>query len=318
MSIKRRQFLIWGSLSSFGLAILAKIFHNKMAGSTNANSTNTTKLSSEPTPSKSADALSNSGTGQLLLRFVSVADTGTGTREQYAVAEAMTRYHQLNPYDLVVLAGDNIYNNGEIEKINAVFEQPYQALLKQGVKFQACLGNHDIRTDNGDPQVKYPGFNMSGRYYTFRRGDVQFFALDTNNNADWKNQLSWLEQELSSSNAPWKIVFGHHQIYSSGHYGMNQPFIETLTPIFQKHRVQLYINGHDHHYERSQSIKGTTYLICGAGAGTRPVGRSELTAYAVERLSFAAYEVYSDRIMIKGIGTDNQVFDQGIVPLQSA
>jgi hypothetical protein len=36
------------------------------------------------------------------------------------------------------------------------------------------------------------------------------------------------------------------------------------------------------------------------------------------QLSFAAYEVYSDRIIIKGIGTDNSVFDQGIIPLQSA
>jgi acid phosphatase len=317
MSIKRRQFLILSSLSGLGIAVLAKLFGDRMAGSTNTSAANTTKLPSEPIPSKSADALRNAS-GQPLLRFVSVADTGTGGQEQYAVAAAMSRHHQLNPYDLVILAGDNIYNNGEIEKISAVFEQPYQVLLQNGVKFQACLGNHDIRTANGDPQVRYAGFNMPGRYYTFGRGDVQFFALDTNHNADWKTQLSWLEQELSRSNAPWKIVFGHHQIYSSGHYGLNQPFIETLTPIFQKYRVQLYINGHDHHYERSQSIKGTTYLICGAGGGTRPVGRSQWTAYSVSQLSFAAYEVYSDRLIIKGIGTDNSVFDQGIIPLQSA
>jgi acid phosphatase len=317
MSIKRRQFLILSSLSGLSIAVLAKLFGDRTTANTAVNSTNSTKLASESAPSKSADALRN-GSGQPLLRFVSVADTGTGTPEQYAVAAAMSRHHQLNPYDLVILAGDNIYNNGEMEKIGAVFEQPYQVLLQNGVKFQACLGNHDIRTANGDPQVRYAGFNMPGRYYTFRRGDVQFFALDTNHNADWKTQLSWLEQELSRSNAPWKIVFGHHQVYSSGQYGMNQPFIETLTPIFEKNRVQLYINGHDHHYERSQSIKGTTYVICGAGAGTRPVGRSQWTAYSVSQLSFAAYEVYSDRIIIKGIGTDNSVFDQGIIPLQSA
>jgi 3',5'-cyclic AMP phosphodiesterase CpdA len=317
MSIKRRQFLILSSLSGLGLAVLAKLFGSQIAQSSNTNSTDTTNLASKPETSTSADALRNPVEGQPLLRFVSVADTGTGAAGQYAVAAAMTRYHQLNPYDLVILAGDNIYNNGEMEKIGAVFEQPYQVLLQQGVKFQACLGNHDIRTDNGDPQVRYSGFNMPGRYYTFRRGDVQFFGLDTNSNADWKTQLPWLEQELSRSDAPWKIVFGHHQIYSSGHYGLNQAFIQDLTPLFKKYRVQVYINGHDHHYERSQSIKGTTYLICGAGAGTRPVGRSEWTAYSAERLSFAAYEVYSDRIIISGIGTDNQVFDKGIISLQS-
>ena len=254
----------------------------------------------------------------LLLRFVSVADTGTGAKGQYAVAGAMNFYHKQNPYNLVVLAGDNIYNNGEIEKINAVFERPYQPLLKQGVKFQACLGNHDIRTANGDPQVHYAGFNMKGRYYTFRRNQVQFFALDTNSNADWKNQLIWLEQELSRSKATWKVVFGHHPIYASGVYGSNPEFIKTFTPLFQKYGVQLYINGHEHHYERTRSINGTTYLISGSGAGTRPVGRSEWTEYSAEKLSFAAYEVYPDRIEVQAIATDNSVFDKGVIQLKSA
>jgi 3',5'-cyclic AMP phosphodiesterase CpdA len=254
----------------------------------------------------------------LLLRFVSVADTGTGAKGQYAVAGAMNAYHKRNPYDLVVLAGDNIYNNGEIEKIGAVFERPYQALLKQGVKFQACLGNHDIRTANGDPQVKYVGFNMKGRYYTFKRNQVQFFALDTNSNADWKNQLNWLEKELSLSKAPWKVVFGHHPIYASGVYGSNPEFIKTFTPLFQKYSVQVYINGHEHHYERTHAINGTTYLVTGGGAGTRPVGRSEWTEYSAEKLSFAAYEVYPDRIEVSAINTDNRIFDRGIIQLKSA
>ena len=313
MSINRRQFLILSSLSGLGLVVFGKLIRSQAT-----QNTNTSNLVSDAGTSASADLLRNPVAGQPLLRFVSVADTGTGAVGQYAVAAAMARYHQLNPYNLVLLAGDNIYNNGEMEKIGAVFERPYQALLQQGVKFQAVLGNHDIRTDNGDLQVRYPGFNMLGRYYTFRRGDVQFFALDTNHNADWNAQLPWLEQELSRSDAPWKIVFGHHQIYSSAHYGVNHAFIKTLTPLFKKYGVQLYINGHDHVYERTKPINGTTYLICGAGGGTRSVGRSEWTAYSAERLSFAAYEVYRDRILVSGIGTDNQVFDRGIIPLHAA
>lgn len=303
MNLKRRQFLTLGSLSGFGLAVLAKILHTQIAQSKDI-SPGFTPVAR--TPGKSP-----------LLRFVAVADTGTGTRSQYAVANAMTAYHRQNPYDLVILGGDNIYTNGEIEKLGEVFERPYQALLKKKVKFQACLGNHDIRTANGDLQVRYPGFNMNGRrYYTFRRNSVQFFALDTNHNADWKTQLPWLEKELSSSKAPWKVVFGHHQIYSSGAYGLNQPFIDTLTPLFKKYGVQLWINGHDHHYERSKTINGTTYLTCGAGAGTRPVGTSEWTAYSAEKLSFAAVEVYADKMIISGIGTDNRIFDQGAIAFQ--
>jgi len=302
MSIKRRQFLFFSSLSALGLGGLGKLFQ--------AQTVEGASLDGE-------GAIALPPTTPPILRFISVADTGTGAEGQYAVAKAMTSYHQQNPFNLAILAGDNIYNNGEIEKISAVFEKPYQDLLQQGVKFHACLGNHDIRTANGDLQVKYPGFNMQGRYYTFKRGKVQFFALDTNHNADWENQLVWLQKELSSSDAPWKIVFGHHQIYSSGAYGVNKPFVENLVPLFQKYGVQVYINGHDHNYERTRSINGTTYLICGGGAGLRPVGRSEWTEYSASRLSFAAFDVYDDRMFVSGIGTDNQVFDRGVVKLKS-
>lgn len=303
MNFKRRQFLFLSSITGFGLAFLGKILRNQSAEGADidvAIASNIAAASEAP-----------------ILRFISVADTGTGAQGQYAVAKAMTLYHSQNKFNLAILAGDNIYNNGEIEKIKAVFERPYQSLLKQGVKFHACLGNHDIRTHNGDPQVSYPDFNMQGRYYTFRRDPVQFFALDTNHNADWKNQLAWLEQELSRSDTPWKVVFGHHQIYSSGVYGLNKDFVKTLTPIFQKYGVQLYINGHDHNYERTYSIKGTTYLVCGAGAGARPVRRSAWTAHSASQLSFAAFDVYGDRIAISGINTNNRVFDQGIVKLQA-
>ncbi|MBH8553805.1 metallophosphoesterase [Nostocaceae cyanobacterium CENA357] len=299
MTWKRRQFLFLGSLSAIGTG-----FFTWNLARQHSQSANIIDSAIAANPAKK----------DLLLRFVSVADTGTGAKGQYAVAGAMNFYHQQNPYDLVVLAGDNIYNNGEIEKISAVFERPYKYLLKQGVKFQACLGNHDIRTANGDPQVQYTGFNMNGRrYYTFRRGQVQFFALDTNGNADWKNQLIWFEKELSRSNANWKVVFGHHPIYSSGHYGKSDKFIKIFTPLFQKYGVELYINGHDHSYERTRTIDGTAYITCGAGAGSRPVERSEWTEYSTSNLSFAAYEVYPDRIEVKGIGTDKRIFDQGMI-----
>lgn len=300
MRLKRRQLLALSGLGSLGLVLAGKGLGNAPEEPVESNAI---AASLPPSP--------------LLLRFVSVADTGTGASGQYAVARAMWNYYQKNPYPLVVLAGDNIYNNGEMEKIQAVFEKPYASLLAKGVKFQACLGNHDIRTQNGDPQVRYPGFNMQGkRFYTFRHNLVQFFALDTNSNANWKQQLAWLEQELKQSSALWKVVFGHHQIYSSGHYGVNQPFIETLVPLFKRYGVQLYINGHDHNYERTRSIQGTTYMTTGAGAGTRSVGRSEWTAYAAEELSFAAYEVYRDRLLISAINTDNIVFDRGEIAIQ--
>jgi hypothetical protein len=298
MRMNRRRFLVLGGLSGLGLAVVSKT----VTGATKP-SVNTPKI----------PAVAKSGA---VLRFVAIADTGSGDKNQYDVVQAMKGYYQSHPYQLAVLGGDNIYTNGEFEKITSVFEHPYADLLKQGVEFRACLGNHDIRTQNGDLQVKYPPFNMTGRYYTYRKESVQFFVLDTNTNTDWTAQLAWLEKTLRQSKAPWKIVYGHHPIYASGIYGTDRDMVARLSPLFKRYRVQLYINGHEHHYERTTAINGTTYLITGiGGASLRPVGKSAWTAYAESRHGFSALEVYANRIEINGIGTDGKVFDHGTVLL---
>ena len=248
---------------------------------------------------------------QPLLRFVAIADTGTGNEGQYAVAQAMSYYLDKNPFSLVLLAGDNIYNEGEMEKIKAVFEKPYRPLLAKNIPFHAVLGNHDIRTNNGDDQLRYPLFNMPSRYYTFSQENVQFFALDTNVNAAWTEQLQWLDTNLANSDKPWKIVYGHHPLYSSGMHGSDKDLITKLAPIFAQHHVALYICGHDHNYERTVPIEKTTYIITGSGCATRPVQRSPWTAYCEAKLGFTAYEVYEDRLETKAIGIDGKVFDQG-------
>ncbi len=300
MSLKRRQLLVLGGLGSLGLVVAGKTLSRSSTPSSGMAQT----VSEPPKPTGK----------ELMLRFVAVADTGAGDQNQFDSANAMAAYHRKNPYSLVTLAGDNIYNSGEMERIGIAFEQPYAALLKQDVRFQACLGNHDIRSQNGDPQVRYANFNMKGRYYTYREKDVQFFVLDTNSNADWKDQMAWLGAELGRSSAPWKVVYGHHPIYSSGVYGTNPEMIQMFASLFKKHQVQLYINGHEHHYERSASIDGTTYLVTGiGGASLRPVGRSKTTEYSVSRYGFSAIEVYPDRLQIEGIGTDGLVFDRGVI-----
>lgn len=255
---------------------------------------------------------------------MAVGDVGTGAEEQHAVAQAMVQRQRLAAAPLVLLTGDNIYENGEIEKIDRVFEQPYADLLRQDVRFYAVLGNHDIRSNNGDDQVSYRGYNMAGRYYTFTQQSVQFFALDTTQAIDsddkspWEAQLDWFKTALRRSQAPWKIVFAHHPLYSSGSHGSQQKLIDDLAPLFAEHGVQLYINGHDHNYERTEPIDGTTYITSGNGAKLRPVGRSDWTAAASSQLGFTAFSVYSDRIEVKAIDTTNAVYDEVAIAITGA
>lgn len=249
--------------------------------------------------------------GSSRTRFLAVADFGSGDANQRAVGAQMGRVHQQRPVDLVILGGDNIYPSGDIAQVNATFQRPYRELIAAKVPFHAVLGNHDIRTANGDPQVAYKPFGMKGRYYTLRQGPVEFFMLDTNMNADWKRQLPWLQQALSRSTAPWKVVVGHHPVYASGVYGNDPAAIRRLTPLFKRYGVALYINGHEHHYERSRAIAGTTYLVVGGGgAHLRPVFPADTTAFARSTFSFAELEATPTSLTITGWDSKGQQIDQ--------
>ncbi|MBM5810188.1 MAG: metallophosphoesterase, partial [Cyanobacteria bacterium M_surface_9_m1_291] len=164
------------------------------------------------------------------LHVLATADFGSGNSAQRAVGGQMGAIQRRDPVDLVILGGDNIYatsawGDGDLRGIEQTFTRPYRELIAAKVPFHAVLGNHDIRSANGDPQVAFKPFGMKGRWYTVRQGPVEFFMLDTNVNAPWQHQLPWLRKSLAASTAPWKVVVGHHPIYSAGLYGDDRALI---------------------------------------------------------------------------------------------
>ncbi len=248
------------------------------------------------------------------LRFLAVADTGSGDANQRAVGRQMAAVHRQRPVDLVVLGGDNIYPSGDMALIEATFRRPYAELLAAGVPFHAVLGNHDIRTANGEPQLAYRPFGMAGRWYNLRRGPVEFFFLDTNGNADRQRQLSWLRTVLQASTAPWKVVVGHHPIVSSGFYGNDPGAQARLVPLLRRYGVALYINGHEHHYERTRPIDGITYLIVGGGgASLRRVVPGPQSARALSTFSFAELEASPERLSLRAWDSQGREIDRAVL-----
>ena len=255
---------------------------------------------------------------QTSLRWLATADSGSGDSKQQAVADQMAALQRRQPVDLVIMAGDNIYNDGDISRVEATFQRPYSALLKAGVPFHAVLGNHDIRTGNGDPQVAYRPFGMAGRWYSLRRGPVHFFMLDTNVNANWSQQLPWLRSSLAASKAPWKVVVGHHPIYSAGLYGNDADAQARLAPLFKKYGVQLYINGHEHDYERTKVIEGTTYLTLGiGGAHLRPILANGNTAACASVHGFVELEASPTTIKINAWDRQGKPIDEATLAIKS-
>ena len=106
------------------------------------------------------------------VKFLVIGDTGTGGSAQYQVGQRIVEARKQFPFEFAIMMGDNLYGTeGPSAYVNK-FEKPYKPLLDAGVKFYATLGNHD------EPSQRfYKPFNMDGkRYYSFRKGDVEFFV----------------------------------------------------------------------------------------------------------------------------------------------
>ena len=202
--------------------------------------------------------------GKNSVKFLVVGDSGTGDKAQYETAAQMWQTHAAFPYDFAIMLGDNLYGSERPQDYVAKFERPYKPMLDANIPFYASLGNHD------DPNQRfYKDFGMGGkRFYTYQKGDVRFFALDSNYMD--KDQQRWLEEELSKSNSKWKVAYFHHPLYSSGaRHGSEVDLRSIIEPLFIKYNLQLVFAGHEHFYERIKPQKGIHYFTAGGSAKLR-------------------------------------------------
>ena len=246
------------------------------------------------------------------VRFAVLGDTGTGGSAQRAIGKLLAEARPRFPYEFVILLGDNMYGGESPSDFVRKFEQPYKPILDAGVKFYASLGNHDEAS-----QRFYKPFNMDGkRYYTFKKGDVEFFVLDSTYMTP--EQAEWLDKELGNSTARWKIAYAHHPLYSSGKkHGSEEDFRAVVEPLFLKHGVNVVFAGHEHFYERLHPQKGIYYFTAGGSAKLRSgniARKSPLTAKGFDTdNSFMLVEVTKDQLLFDTISRKGQLVDTGAI-----
>jgi tartrate-resistant acid phosphatase type 5 len=250
--------------------------------------------------------------------FLVVGDWGrNGTNHQREVAVQMGKTGASAGARCVFSVGDNFYEDGvqsaSDPQWRTSYEDIYSAQSLQ-VPWYVALGNHDYR---GVPQAQIdyakmsPRWRMPSRYYKVAGADIgaphlDVFVIDTSPlvhkyrddvhgviaenvaGEDVQTQLHWLDDQLARSAAPWKLVFGHHTIHSGGSgHGDTPETKDLIEPLLQKHRVQAYINGHDHDLQHIRR-GGVDYICCGAGSEVRPVQAIEGTLFCRAQSGFAA------------------------------
>ncbi|MEO6418253.1 MAG: metallophosphoesterase, partial [Polyangiaceae bacterium] len=127
-------------------------------------------------------------------------------------------------------------------------------------------------------------------------------------------QLAWLEDDLTRAEAnrkdqPFIVVMHHRGELSTSEHAPDTDVAKmrtALMPVWDKHHVDLVLNGHDHNYERSKPVTGpanapvvaasatagTTYVVCaGAGANGYAPGTGTV-AYREKNVGFGMGTMY--------------------------
>lgn len=267
-----------------------------------------TSLISADTPALKLPLKENS------VRFAVIGDSGTGQPPQYQTAAEMAAVHQEFPFDFVIMLGDNIYGSKTPADFQRKFENPYKALLDAGVKFYAALGNHDETTER-----LYKPFNMDGkRYFSFKRGNAEFFVLDSNYMD--RDQMDWLQAQLSGSHAAWKICYFHHPLYSHARaHPSDVDLRKQLEPIFQAHGVTVIFAGHEHVYERLKPQNGIYYFVLGNSGQLRyhDLKPSPETAHGFDTdRTFGLVEIAGSQLYFQIISRAGETVDSGLLELK--
>lgn len=279
--------------------------------------------------------------------FIALGDWGRrGHDHQQEVARQMGERAASAASRFTVTTGDNFYDNGVASTTDShwreSFEQVYTAPALQRPWYPA-LGNHDYR---GDPaaEIGYSSvsarWRMAGRFYQVPSDAgpeplVELFVIDTQpmvhgcgdrvaasvdpriaanlkcENADV--QLAWLERALAESRAAWKLVVGHHPIWSGGEHGSTAVLIERLRPILERRGVAAYVNGHDHDLQHIR--RGALDCICsGGGSALRPTRMIEGSLFAQSLGGFALFRAERDALGFEFVSAAGQTAYSAAIP----
>lgn len=197
------------------------------------------------------------------------------------------------------------------------------------------IGNHEVGTKDEfekskeDARFYYEYFNLSGveSWYALTITPyLHFIALDSETYTDSDSeQYIWADKALKmAEDITWKIVGFHRPAFDPRGEGKSENFL----PLFDKHHVDLVVNGDVHLYERLQPMnpsisrgryfpfeEGTVHVVAG-GWGAPLYMHYPLWWNACGPISnyhFTVFDVYPDVLYMKAIDINGNVIDELVI-----
>ena len=209
-----------------------------------------------------------------------------------------------------------------------------------------AAGNHeyvDLIQPNGSELRRLGGhwpvmFNLPGNgagaapltsFFTDYQG-VRFIVMDGTSALDLgslQGQTEWLEGRLAEAQGSWKIVLFHQPIFTCARPGDTPALKAAWKPLFEKHKVDLVLQGHDHCYGRLTSeagrdagiearaggaMQGPVYMVSVAGAkmyGLNDRADTQPDRVAEDTSLFQVIEVTPDRLALRAYLNTGVLYD---------
>ena len=199
-----------------------------------------------------------------------LGDSGTANAGAAAVRDGYASFKGARYTDLILMLGDNAYENGTDAEFQAAVFDMYPGFLRQSPLFPG-LGNHDV---SGTEPPYFSIFDLptnghgnskpsrTENYYSFDFANIHFVCLDSESSSRAPDgpMANWLRKDLARTPRSWIVAYWHHPPYSkSGDSDAGAESTDmraTFGPILETGGVDLVLAGHSHVYERSFLING--------------------------------------------------------------
>ena len=205
---------------------------------------------------------------------------------------------------LLIHAGDISYADNHKPHDNSSFVwlefMTSLANITSRIPYMTCPGNHEAEFDfaaylNWLPMPNAGKSSPTTFWHSFDYAGVHFTMFSTEHDfAYGSQQLTWIANDLRAADAnraavPWIVVVGHRPLYCSSLIEISRCNTEApvyrsqLEDILHQYHVDVYVNGHNHQYERSYPVykenatqtnyvdpQATVYVVNGAAGNIHP------------------------------------------------
>ena len=247
----------WHTVQLTGLQPNTEYFYRCISG------TDTSEISSFRTKKEP-------GTPNSHVRFVVVGDTRTDSYKVHQISTIIEEQltgdygeNWQNEVDFVINVGDIVETGSAINQYLNQYFLPYSNLSDK-VPFYVSIGNHEAESPNYYKYMKYedmtgppyePPSPYNEKFYTFRYGNCQFIALNSNIPYQISEQTEWFQNILDSCETDTAVDFiftfchhpGHTEVWPDGNTDYVQYDIIPLLQSYSKSTMLIY--GHTHAYE---------------------------------------------------------------------